>query len=413
MASKTIIHATFRSILALLLAESVVAQVSKETERILYLVADRVVKDGSFQFTDPSGGCSYMAPDQAPSGAVLRLASPYNDWRYWNGVLGIAMTNLGHRLGKSGYSDFARNNIAFVFDHGRYFEERHAGQSKWEYPFGQWFIMEELDDCGAMGASTIEVFRNDPQERYRAYIDRAATHMQEKQSRLADGTFVRSFPRKWTLWADDLYMSVVFLSRIGELSGESRHFDDAARQVVKFHEYLFDVQKGLMHHCWYSDVNLPGIAFWGRANGWALLAQVDLLDRLPKNHSQRDTLLSLLRRHIGGIVQYQSDTGLWHQLLDKEDSFLETSCSAMLTYAVARAVNQGYIERSYAVAARRGWNGVQSKIRPDGQIEGICAGTGVSDSLAFYYGRPTPLNDVHGTGAVLLAGAEVLSLVDE
>ena len=47
-----------------------------------------------------------------------------------------------------------------------------------------------------------------------------------------------------------------------------------------------------------------------------------------------------------------------------------------------------------------------SAIRPDGKIEGVCTGTGVSDDLAFYYSRPTPLNDIHGIGAVLLAGTE-------
>jgi rhamnogalacturonyl hydrolase YesR len=165
-----------------------------------------------------------------------------------------------------------------------------------------------------------------------------------------------------------------------------------------------------MYHCWYSDVQRPGVAFWGRANGWALLAQVDLLDRLPENHFLRDTLLSLLRRHIRGIVRCQVGQGLWHQLLDREDSYLETSCSAMFTYAMARAVNRGYIESRYAENARRGWEGVQSKVRPDGQIEGICAGTGVGDDFAHYYKRPTPLNDPHGIGAVLLAGAEVLLL---
>jgi rhamnogalacturonyl hydrolase YesR len=152
------------------------------------------------------------------------------------------------------------------------------------------------------------------------------------------------------------------------------------------------------------------VAFWGRANGWALLAQVDLLDRLPDDHPQRDTLRALLRRHIAGVAHRQSGEGLWYQLLDRTDSYLETSASAMITYAVARAVNRGYVEPGYASVARRGWEGVASRIRPDGKIEGTCAGTGVSDSLADYYRRPTPLNDVHGVGAVLLAGSEVLHL---
>ena len=51
-----------------------------------------------------------------------------------------------------------------------------------------------------------------------------------------------------------------------------------------------------------------------------------------------------------------------------------------------------------------------SKIRPDGKVEGVCTGTGVGDNLEFYYTRPAPLNDVHGIGAILLAGAEMLRL---
>ena len=165
-----------------------------------------------------------------------------------------------------------------------------------------------------------------------------------------------------------------------------------------------------MVHYWYSDTVSLGVAFWGRANGWAMLAQIDLLDRLPLNHPQRGMLVTYLQRHIDGIVRYQSAHGLWHQLLDKSDSYLETSCSAMFTYAIARAVNKGYIESRYAAIARRGWQGVMSKIHSDGQIEGVCTGTGVGDNLEFYYKRPTPLNDIHGIGAVLLAGTEMLQL---
>lgn len=376
----------------------------------LRMVADAVLKDATFQFIDPKSGKHYASFQDVPAGAQLRPESPYNDWRYWNGVLNIAMSRLGEVLHEQTYIEFSHRNVAFSFDNYRTFEERYKDEGKWNYPFGQLFIMEELDDCGAMGASVIEIVHHDPQDRYRAYIDKAAKHIFLEQGRLKDGTLVRSFPHTWTLWADDLYMGLSFLSRMGELSGESRYFDDAAQQVINFHKYLFNEQMGLMRHCWYSDVKRPGVAFWGRANGWAMLAQVDLLDRLPKNHPQRDMLIALLQRHILGIARYQSGEGLWHQLLDKVDSYLETSCSAMFTYAIARAVNKGYIESRYASIAQRGWEGVLTRILPDGKIEGVCAGTGVGDDLVLYYRRPTPLNDIHGIGTVLLAGSEILLL---
>jgi len=391
-------------------AASAHAQAARDTERVLRTVAEGVLADATFQFVDEGTGRRYATPDGAPANARLRPASAYTDWRYWNGVLNLAMLRLAEVLHEPRYALFARRNVAFGFDSYPFFQQRHRGESKWDYPFGQRFIMEELDDYGAMGASVIEVLARDPDERYRRYVQEAADYAAARQHRLADGTFVRGFPRQWTLWADDLYMSVPFLARMAGLTGDRRYLDDAVSQVIHFHLYLFDDRAGLMYHNWYSDVGRPGVAFWGRANGWALLAQVDLLDRLPRDDPRRDTLLALLRRHIAGVAHRQSGGGLWHQLLDRTDSYLETSASSMITYAIARAVNRGYVEPRYASIARRGWEGVASRIRPDGKIEGTCAGTGVSDSLADYYRRPTPLNDVHGVGAVLLAGSEVLRL---
>lgn len=387
------------------------AQSRADIESTLRRVADAVLADATFDLTDAATGRRYRTAGSAPADARLRPTSVYTDWRYWNGVLNLAMLRLGDALGEPRYAAFARRNVAFAFAVSPTFERRYRGESKWEYPFGQRIVMEELDDYGAMGASVIEVAASVPDERYRRYVHAAADYATTRQHRLADGTFVRGFPRRWTLWADDLYMSVVFLARLAEYAGDPRYLDDAARQVVNFHRHLFDADAGLMYHDWYSDTERHGVAFWGRANGWALLAQVDLLDRLPDDHPRHDTLLALLRRHVAGVARRQAPGGLWHQLLDREDSFFETSASAMFTYAIAHAVARGWIAGEYETVARRGWAGVASRIGPDGAIDGTCAGTGVGDALADYYGRPTPHNDVHGTGAVLLAGSEVLRLV--
>ncbi len=388
----------------------VTAQDTIRTKEILRAVAGRVLRDATFRFVDDKTGESWDTPAKAPPGAQVRLQSGYNDWRYWNGVLLIAMMRMGETMGDTAYSHFSRRDVAFCFDNFRFFQDHYRGEPKYEFPFVQQFTMEELDDCGAMGSGVIEVSRVDPRPAYLSYVEKASAFIRTKQARLEDHTLVRPHPQKWTLWADDLYMGVSFLSRLGQSPGNESALDDAVLQVTKFHHYLFDDGRGLMHHCWYSSPPRPGIAYWGRANGWALLAQVDLLDRLPSGHPVREGLLSLLRAHIAGIAKYQGANGLWHQLLDKPDSFLETSCSAMFTYAVARAVNRGYIGPEYASFARRGWEGVTSTIDENGNIRGICAGTGVSETLDDYYRRPTPLNDPHGTGAVLLAGCEILQI---
>lgn len=102
--------------------------------------------------------------------------------------------------------------------------------------------------------------------------------------------------------------------------------------------------------------------------------------------------------------------GLWHQLIDMENTYLETSATAIFTYAIAKAINEGWLDSRYAYIAAQGWEGVSSRIMADGQVEGICMGTGINTATYYYANRPTVLNDIHGLGATLLAGSEVLKL---
>lgn len=376
-------------------------------------VANAILKNSTFQFVDKQTGKKYNSPSEAPENAILQPESEYNDWRYWNGVLNLSMIELSNLFNDNRYREFVQKNLAFTFDNYAYFESKYKHENKWSYPFGQFFVCEELDDCGAMGASLIEIYKSDNQRHYKKYIDKAANHILNKQARLKDGTLVRTFPQKYTLWADDLYMGISFLCRMGELTGNQKYFDDAVKQVINFHKYLFNTNYGLMYHCWYSDEQRPGVAFWGRANGWAMLAQIDLLERLPENHPKRKELIDLFKKHIIGISRYQSASGLWHQLLDKVDSYLETSCTAMFTYSIARAVNIGLIAKRYLPIAIKGWEGVMTKITTTGDVEGVCTGTGTSDELIHYYIRPAPLNDVHGIGVVILAGTEILKAMNK
>jgi rhamnogalacturonyl hydrolase YesR len=214
------------------------AQDSSATRAKLRLMAEGIIADAAYQFVDQSGR-KFESPEKAPPGSRLRPKSPYTDWRYWNGVLNIAMIRLSEEFKEPGFFRFAQRNIAFSFDHYGYFESTYDGSSKWEYPYAQQFKMEELDDCGAMGASLLEVYKRNAQARYKKYIDQTAEFILEKQHRLNEGTFVRPFPPKWTVWTDDLYMSVSFLSRMGESFDDHRYFDDAIQQVINFHKHLF------------------------------------------------------------------------------------------------------------------------------------------------------------------------------
>ncbi len=112
-----------------------------------------------------------------------------------------------------------------------------------------------------------------------------------------------------------------------------------------------------------------------------------------------------------GAGAMQSGNGMWHQLLDKTDSYLETSASAMFTFAIARGVNRGWLAPTYAPVAQTGWQAVATRVRPDGRIEGICVSTTAAYDAVYYYNRPTDLGAMQGYGPVLMAGTEVMTML--
>ena len=153
---------------------------------------------------------------------------------------------------------------------------------------------------------------------------------------------------------------------------------------------------------------MNGVARWGRCNGWLAVAQTELLNNLPADHPKRNDLIKLLLRQIVGYSRYQDSTGMWHQLLDKPDSYLESSVTAMFVYTIAKAVNEGWINPRYITVAQFGWNALSKKVTPDGQIPDICIGTSIEEDIQYYYNRPKETNDTHGLGAFLMAGVEII-----
>jgi unsaturated rhamnogalacturonyl hydrolase len=381
-------------------------------EAIVRSIADYILDHTTLEYVSWSPRQTYKSVNEIPENVEVRFRDQFTEWGYTMGVLNMAMINLGAYLDEEKYTDYPVRHVANGMDNYEFFQKRFKNdRPHYRWPYGQLWAMKELDDCGAMGASVIEVYNLVRREDYREYIDKAARHIMEIQDRLSDGTLVRKFPHKMTLWADDLYMSVPFLARMGNLTGNNKYFDYALKQVFNFTKYLWNPGKELYYHCYYSDLQRNGVAHWGRCNGWVMMAKVHLMNFLPEDHPQREDLRKNLEQQILGIAKYQNKDGLWHQLLDKTDSYPESSCSAMFVYSIARAVNEGWIDKRYASIALRGWAGLkENKITHDGQLKDICVGTGIEDNLVFYYNRPARTNENHGLGAVIDAGVEILRL---
>lgn len=378
-----------------------------KTETLVKNVAEQVIRNTQLQLIDVATKQPAMLVNAKYPGNV-RVASPNSRWEYVNGVTLLGMLRLSEVTGDTSFRAFSRKNFNFIFSNLPAVQakfEQHL-PTEWE----AFFRMQSLDDCGAIAAGLSELNKTEHRADYQAYLNKATNYISHTQLRLKDKTLCRDFPHKNTIWADDLFMSVPFLSRAGSATGDKRYTEDAIRQVENFNRYLYDSASGLYFHGWYSDVNANGVAHWLRCNGWIAMAQADLIAQLKEADPKRQLLISYLQRQITGFSRYQDKTGLWHQIIDKPDSYRETSGTAMFIYAIAKAVNEGWINQSYASIAHLGWEALKLKVTSDGMVEDVCVGTNMADNLAFYYNRPKRLNDNHVTGAFLLAGSEMIKM---
>ncbi|AQR75579.1 family 88 glycosyl hydrolase [Sphingomonas sp. LM7] len=344
------------------------------------------------------------------AGKERQFRSAYRLTSYEWGVTYSGALLSGDVTGDTRYTRYVADRLGTVVDTAaRYRKQKVAAERT---PVRQMLAPDRLDDTGAMAAALIKAQRAGVVPQGRGQIDVYLDWIANRQFRLFDGTLARQVPMPSSLWLDDLYMSVPALAQMGALTGERRYFDDGVRQILQFSQRMFVKEQGLYRHGWVDGMDPHPSFFWGRANGWAIMATVELLDVLPADHPGRPAILELLRAHAAGLARRQSGTGLWHQLLDRPDSYLETSATAMYAFALARAVNRGWLDRRvYSPVAVLAWNAVTTKVNAAGEVEDVCVGTGMGFEPAFYYYRPRHVRAAHGYGPVLLAGAEVIALL--
>ncbi len=381
----------------------------KTTDGLLRKVAERIIAQSRFGFLDESTGICQEECNGLPVRAGIRLASAFNDWKYYNGVILLGLWKLGEILGEPAYRAHVRGVFAFGFRNLGYFKKLFDAGIP-DASFHQYFRLDRLDDFGAMGAALADVCTRNPEPEYNDYLEKVAGYISVHQDRLKDGTFIRKRFGITSLWADDLFMSVPLLMKLYRLTGKEAYLEDAILQSDRFHYYLFDPVKGLYSHCCYPDTGKRGVAFWGRANGWVMMARTMLMDLLPADHPYRQTLQQVILEQVTGISRYQGPDGRWHQLLDRIDSFMESSCTAMFAYGIARAVNRGWIPGYYASVAVRAWEGLIGQVTQEGDLSGVSSGFNIRQDLVYYYNRPLEQAGEHGLGAFLLAGAEMRSM---
>jgi len=332
----------------------------------------------------------------------------YNLWMYQNFMLMEGMDALGEVTGNEAYKSYTSRSIDFFAAYQSKF-----GDSMKAGPAGlkKWYSKpKEMWQCGMIAAfAEHQQARPNPEfVRGMKIFDRL---LEKAPTFFRDGLLVRkkSNGRGLGLQIDDLYMIAPYWCRKAELLNEPKWLDRAIDESLHYFEYLWDEEDKLMHPLWLGKDQAPYGLYWGRGNGWYILAVTDLLSFIPEDHPKREAVLDDYRTFIDGIILRQGKNGLWRQILDQPETYSETSCSGMFTYCILKGVNEGWLDRKYFEFGKKGWHGLQTTVNKDFEITGVCPPSDISNDPNYYLkGRAPKTHDQHGIGPYLLAGAEYL-----
>lgn len=349
---------------------------------------------------------------------------PYNEntlFGRWNYPLGVTMYGLLHTaiaIGSEDIKNYIKDHVQLCIDTLEYAlwdKEQYGGATSIHNLLTS---IDSLDDCGSFASMMLEVNKYLGLRDVKKVANYVGDYIYNHQSRLEDGTFFRKEMmhhfHNMTMWADDLYMSVPFLVRYSQFTGDQKYLDDAANQFFGFKKRLFMPEEKIMSHVYDfkydSKTNVP----WGRGNGWVVFSMTELLEVLPKDHPKRNDLIEFLNTLCEGYLALQDDEGMWHQVLNDHESYPETSCTSMFIYAFSRGIRFGWLKNpeKYVKAIYKAWKGIsKTSVDSNGNVYGVCRGSEFSFIADYYkYELGWNLNDTHGTGIVMLAGIEVIRL---
>ena len=267
-----------------------------------------------------------------------------------------------------------------------------------------------------------------PQPQYVTAIETLRDQFRE-QPRTEEGGFWHKQVYEHQMWLDGLFTGTTFYARYAAWKPEPELWSDVANQFMVVDRHTLKAN-GLNHHGWdesrqmgWSD-SITGCSpeTWGRAEGWYVMALCDVLELMPAEQPERKNLEAILHRVLDALLTVQDhETHLWYQVPDRageEGNYLESTCSAMYCYAMAKGVRIGVLPEKYKTEAKNVMEGLKAhklRIEEDGTLSLIdcCAVAGLGGNpyrdgtYDYYIHEQIRANDPKGIAPLILACLEL------
>ncbi|MFR1358527.1 MAG: glycoside hydrolase family 105 protein [Ruthenibacterium lactatiformans] len=227
-------------------------------------------------------------------------------------------------------------------------------------------------------------------EEYRDYCESCAEWLLDGLPKTEMGGFQHvtiDSDNNQQLWADTVFMAVLFMGKIASITGDERYAGECKKQFMLHIHYLSDKKTGLWCHGWsFERMDNYAGAFWARGNCWFTIAAAELPGLLELEEWESDLILDAYRAQAAALCRYQSPDGLWHTLVDREDSYLEVSAPRASPRAAERCSRgaAACVVQNAALRAHR-----QCRLISGPTVIGAGVyGTIVADTLEYYKNVP-------------------------
>jgi unsaturated rhamnogalacturonyl hydrolase len=187
-----------------------------------------------------------------------------------------------------------------------------------------------------------------------------------KAPRAADGTLYHVFEQP-QMWSDGFNGAPPFLAAVG-------YYDEAMRQIDGFRKRLWDSGKKLLAHVW--DDSAKGSNrkdYWGGGNGWAAAGLARVIRALPRDRKDdRHRLAAFAAELIDGCLALQRGDGLFHDVVDRPETFVETNLAQMLAFAIYLGILDQWLPERYRAAADRLRSAARTQMDRFGYVQNVC-----------------------------------------
>ena len=223
-----------------------------------------------------------------------------------------------------------------------------------------------VTDPIAAGPGIMKCYELTGLQKYKDAADRLYQYCKTEAPRNAEGTVYHLNNRR-ELWSDSIYMLPPFLAAYGD-------HDDCMKQLRGYRNVLWNKDKNLYAHRWSDDRNaFVNPKCWGGGNGWAMASFAIVYELLPDNlPDYKKEVSSYLQELTEGLMPHLRADGLFHDIVDEPDSFVETNLSQMAAFGIYKGIRLGALETGYLSQANKMRAAATSKIDKYGYVQDAC-----------------------------------------